>query len=104
MRCAYCALQGLRNAEFSQRWRVRSAIGHYVSVRNEELKPFVWTANANDILQNVTRANSGLSSRQNEALSLVGRVTHENVCRGVQIVGYKISGVRLECDAPTETA
>ena len=83
----------------SQRWRVRSVIEHYVSVRNKELKPFVWTANANDILQNVTRANSGLSSRQNEALSLVGRVTYENVCRTVLVLRHEIVRVRLKSDA-----
>ena len=68
MRCAYCALHGLR------KWGVRSvgelvdAIEHYVSVHNKHPKPFVWAAKANDILQKVIRANSRLSSKQNEAL------------------------------------
>jgi hypothetical protein len=45
-----------------------TAIKQYVAVHNENPKPFTWTAKANDILQKVIRANSRLSSKQNEAL------------------------------------
>jgi len=45
-----------------------TAIQQYVAVHNENPKPFIWTAKANDILQKVIRANSRLSSKQNEAL------------------------------------
>jgi len=45
-----------------------AAIKHYVSVHNENPKPFIWTAKASDILQKVIRANRRLSSKQNEAL------------------------------------
>ncbi|MHB1332452.1 MAG: IS630 family transposase, partial [Sulfuriferula sp.] len=40
----------------------------YVAHHNENPKAFIWTAKANDILQKVVRANSRLSSKQNEAL------------------------------------
>ena len=45
-----------------------AAIQEYVEVHNENPKPFIWTAKAKDILQKVIRANSRLSSKQNEAL------------------------------------
>lgn len=44
------------------------AIKEYIAVHNQEPKPFVWTAKANDILQKVIRANRRLGSRKNEAL------------------------------------
>ncbi len=45
-----------------------TAIEQYVSVHNQNPKPFIWTAKAADILQKVIRANRRLSSKQNEAL------------------------------------
>ncbi len=45
-----------------------SAIEEYISVHNQNPKPFVWTAKANDILQKVIRANRQLGSKKNEAL------------------------------------
>lgn len=45
-----------------------SAIDEYIAVHNQNPKPFVWTAKANDILQKVIRANRQLSSKKNEAL------------------------------------
>jgi transposase len=45
-----------------------AAIEEYLAVHNENPKPFVWTAKANDILQKVIRANRRLSSKKNEAL------------------------------------
>lgn len=44
------------------------AIEQYIAVHNQNPKPFVWTAKANDILQKVIRANRQLSSKKNEAL------------------------------------
>jgi len=45
-----------------------AAIDEYIAVHNENPKPFVWTAKANDILQKVIRANRRLGSKKNEAL------------------------------------
>ena len=45
-----------------------SAIDDYIAVHNQNPKPFVWTAKANDILQKVIRANHKLGSKKNEAL------------------------------------
>ena len=44
------------------------AIEGYVDAHNEHPKPFIWTAQAKDILQKVLRANKRLSSKQNAAL------------------------------------
>jgi transposase len=53
------------------------AIKGYVETHNENPKPFIWTAQAKDILQKVIRANKRLSSKQNAALHQVlpGAVT-----------------------------
>ena len=61
-------VERLRNGVFRSVSELINAIEQYVSVHNKDPKPFVWTAKANDILQNVIRANARLSSRQNEAL------------------------------------
>ena len=45
-----------------------SAIKEYIALHNQNPKPFVWTAKANDILQKVIRANRHLGSKKNEAL------------------------------------
>jgi transposase len=45
-----------------------TAIEEYITVHNQNPKPFVWTAKANDILQKVIRANRQLGSKKNEAL------------------------------------
>ena len=45
-----------------------AAIEEYIVVHNQNPKPFVWTAKANDILQKVIRANRRLGSKKNEAL------------------------------------
>ena len=45
-----------------------AAIENYIAVQNQNPKPFIWTAKANDILQKVIRANRKLSSKINEAL------------------------------------
>ncbi len=68
MRCAYCALHGLGNGEFREVGEFVDAIEHYVTGDDKDLKPYVWTAKENDIVHKVIRANSRLSSKQNEAL------------------------------------
>jgi transposase len=45
-----------------------AAIEQYIATHNQNPKPFVWTAKANDILQKVIRANRQLGSKNNEAL------------------------------------
>jgi len=45
-----------------------AAIDEYVAHHNTDPKPFIWTKSARDILQKVIRANSRLSSTQNETL------------------------------------
>ncbi len=49
-----------------------AAIEEYIVVHNQNPKPFVWTAKANDILQKVIRANRKLGSKKNEALHYRG--------------------------------
>jgi len=61
-------VERIRNGVFRSVTELVNAIEHYVSVHNKDPKAFVWTAKANDILQKVIRANSRLSSKQNEAL------------------------------------
>jgi len=58
----------LRRGVFSSVPELTAAIHDYVAHHNENPKAFIWTAKANDILQKVVRANSRLSSNQNEAL------------------------------------
>jgi hypothetical protein len=40
------------------------AIGEYIDGHNENPKPFIWTAKANDILEKVTRAKTALNERR----------------------------------------
>jgi transposase len=61
-------VERIRNGVFRSVGELIAAIEQYVSLHNKDPKPFVWTAKANDILQKVIRANSRLSSKQNEAL------------------------------------
>jgi transposase len=58
----------LRRGVFRSIPELISAIEQYIAVHNESPKPFIWTAEAADILQKVIRANRRLSSKQNEAL------------------------------------
>jgi transposase len=58
----------LRRGVFRSLPELISAIREYIAVHNQDPKPFVWTAKANDILQKVIRANRRLSSKKNEAL------------------------------------
>ena len=58
----------LRNGVFRSVPELTSAIKEYITSHNKNPKPFIWTAKAHDILAKVIRANSRLSSKQNEAL------------------------------------
>lgn len=58
----------LRNGVFRSVPELTVAIKEYIALHNQNPKPFVWTAKANDILAKVIRANHNLSSKQNEAL------------------------------------
>jgi len=58
----------LRRGVFTSVPELVTAIDEYVAHHNTNPKPFIWTKSARDILQKVIRANSRLSSKQNEAL------------------------------------
>jgi transposase len=58
----------LRRGVFTSVADLVAAIDEYVAHHNTKPKPFIWTKSARDILQKVIRANSRLSSRQNETL------------------------------------
>lgn len=58
----------LRRGVFRSVPELINAIEEYITVHNEDPKPFIWTAKANDILQKVIRANRRLSSKQNDSL------------------------------------
>jgi len=58
----------LRRGVFTSVPQLVAAIDEYITHHNSNPKPFIWTKSARDILQKVIRANSRLSSKQNEAL------------------------------------
>jgi len=58
----------LRRGVFTSVADLIGAIEGYIAHHNENPKPLIWTASARDILQKVIRANSRLSSKQNETL------------------------------------
>jgi hypothetical protein len=58
----------LRRGVFTSVLELVIAIDEYIAHHNTNPKPFIWTKSARDILQKVIRANSRLSSKQNEAL------------------------------------
>ena len=58
----------LRRGVFTSVPALERAINEYVAHHNIKPKPFIWTKSARDILQKVIRANSRLSSKQNETL------------------------------------
>ncbi len=58
----------LRRGIFTSVSELETAIDEYVAHHNTNPKPFIWTKSARDILQKVIRANSRLSSKQNETL------------------------------------
>ncbi len=61
-------IERLRNGVFRSVPELTTAIKEYINSHNKNPKPFVWPAKANDILAKLIRANSRLSSKQNEAL------------------------------------
>jgi transposase len=72
--------QRLRNGVFRRVPELTHAIHEYIAVHNQNPKPFVWTAKANDILAKVIRANRNLSSKQNEALHKSVNSTLTRIC------------------------
>ena len=58
----------LRRGVFTSVPELVTAIDAYIAHHNHHPKPFIWTKSARDILQKVIRANSRLSSKQNETL------------------------------------
>lgn len=58
----------LRRGVFRSVPELIKAIEAYIAEHNQNPKPFIWTAKANDILQKVIRANRRLSSKQNDSL------------------------------------
>ena len=58
----------LRRGVFISVPELITAIEEYIARHNTNPKPFIWTKSARDILQKVIRANSRLSSKQNETL------------------------------------
>ena len=61
-------VERLRRGVFTSVPELVTAIDDYIAHHNINPKPFIWTKSARDILQKVIRANSRLSSIQNEAL------------------------------------
>lgn len=61
-------VERLRRGVFTSVPELVTAIDGYVAHHNIDPKPFIWTKSARDILQKVIRANSRLSSKQNETL------------------------------------
>ncbi len=60
--------QRLRRGVFVSVPQLVSAIDEYIEKHNQNPKPFIWTAKANDILEKVVRANRRLSCKKNDAL------------------------------------
>src|ERR1017187_4312515 len=53
----------LRRGVFQDLEQLIMAIGEYIDGHNQNPKPFIWTAKANDILEKVTRAKTALNKR-----------------------------------------
>lgn len=58
----------LERGVFSSVPELIAVIDEYIAIHNQNPKPFVWMAKANDILQKIIRANRRLGSKKNEAL------------------------------------
>ena len=54
----------LRRGIFQDLEQLILAIGNYIDVHNQNPKPLIWTAKANDILEKVTRAQVALQKRR----------------------------------------
>jgi transposase len=61
-------VQQLRRGVFTSVPELIRTIERYIDQHNQQPKPFIWTASANDILEKVVRANRRLSAKQNDAL------------------------------------
>jgi len=61
-------IERLRRGVFTSVPELVSAIDQSIAHHNTQPKPFIWTKSARDILQQVMRTNSRLSSKQNAAL------------------------------------
>jgi transposase len=53
----------IRRGVFQDLEQLIMAISDYINSHNENPKPFIWTAKANDILEKVTRAQAALNKR-----------------------------------------
>ena len=53
----------IRRGVFTSVPDLEAAINQYIKLHNNEPKPFIWTAKANDILAKVTRARAALNKR-----------------------------------------
>ena len=53
----------IRRGVFQDLEQLIMAIGDYIDCHNDNPKPFIWTAKANDILEKVTRAQTALNKR-----------------------------------------
>lgn len=62
------SVERLRSGVFRSVPELTRAIEEYVAHHNKNPKPFIWTAQAKDILAKVIRANQNLSSKQNATL------------------------------------
>ena len=51
----------IRRGVFQDLEQLIMAIGNYIDTHNQNPKPFIWTAKANDILEKVTRAQAALN-------------------------------------------
>ena len=54
----------IRRGVFQDLEQLIMAIGNYIDVHNQNPKPFIWTAKANDILEKVARAKAVLNNRR----------------------------------------
>ena len=54
----------IRRGVFQDLEQLITAIGNYIDLHNQNPKPFIWTAKANDILEKVTRAQTALNKRR----------------------------------------
>ncbi len=54
----------LRRGVFQDLELLITAIGDYIDGHKQSSKPFIWTAKANDILEEVTRAQTAPNNRR----------------------------------------
>jgi transposase len=54
----------IRRGVFQDLEQLIMAIGNYIDVHNQNPRPFIWTAKANDILEKVTRAKAAINNRR----------------------------------------